>query len=212
VRNAPTDILEVESMALIDGHLSISFGIDSIQDGDATSWPIVPNRDITNEFLAPGTPLLPHHYQLAMGQRHQIYLIARVNLKQGETTAAYRCVAAVHHQWCYRSNPLEGVRKLEKLLKHQEATSLLREELRRYPEVIETNPDHPCPYAEWVLQNAFSRANIDVTESNFLDFSRILKATNKVVTICTSRLARAQTLIRDNSSSRYRERRRNHGR
>jgi hypothetical protein len=188
LRDTPTDGLGVESRALIDGNLSLSFDFASSQDGGATSWPIVPNTDISHAFLALGNPWLPSYRHLAMGQRHQIYLIARVNIKQGETAVAYRCVAAVHHQWCYRSRPLRGVIKLERLLKHQEATSLILQELHRYREVIETNPDHPCPYTEWVLQNAFSDANIDDMNSTMLSLSYILKATEKVVTICRSRL------------------------
>ncbi|KAH6903234.1 hypothetical protein BKA70DRAFT_1566863 [Coprinopsis sp. MPI-PUGE-AT-0042] len=44
-----------------------------------------------------------------MGRRHQAYLIARVTPKSGESTTAYRCVAAVHHQYCYREFTLQAI-------------------------------------------------------------------------------------------------------
>ncbi|KAH6903233.1 hypothetical protein BKA70DRAFT_1301980 [Coprinopsis sp. MPI-PUGE-AT-0042] len=118
-----------------------------------------------------------------MGQRHQVYLVARVTPKPGETATAYRCVAAVHHQWCYRTAPLRGVHKFERLVKQAEASLLIREELRKYPQRSGINPEHPCPYAEWVLQNAFSSIDIDDGESRHVDCASILKVGEPVETI-----------------------------
>ncbi|KAH6903230.1 hypothetical protein BKA70DRAFT_1060261, partial [Coprinopsis sp. MPI-PUGE-AT-0042] len=98
--------------------------------------------------------------------RHQAYLIARVTLNQGEMKTAYRCVAAVHHQWCRREIALLAIRRLERLLNQAEIALLVREDLRTYSQRNKVDPAHPCPYAEWILQNAFSRLDIDDNEES----------------------------------------------
>jgi hypothetical protein len=100
-----------------------------------------------------------------MGYRHQAFLIARVAPERNATTLKYRCIAGIHHQWCRGAQPLEAARRFERLAKQKVNASLLLEDIRQYPERVSKNPRMPCPYAAWILQNAFSVANIDDNSS-----------------------------------------------
>ncbi|EAU84356.2 hypothetical protein CC1G_01352 [Coprinopsis cinerea okayama7 len=93
-----------------------------------------------------------------MGQRHQAFLIAKVIPKKGDTIAKYRCVAAVHNQWCYGKLPLVYAHQFYVLAKKHEATILLREELAKYAENNAVDSDIPCPYATKLLEQAFTEA------------------------------------------------------
>lgn len=100
-----------------------------------------------------------------MGQRHQAFLIARIRPHGAPPTSSgqRRCVAAIHHQWCYGMRPLLAMRRLITLISHPENAAVVRAELRaidgRYgphsdeePEI----PDVPCPYAASLLFSAYS--------------------------------------------------------
>ena len=67
-----------------------------------------------------------------MGQRHQVFLIARL-VPHGSTDgkAYYRCVAARHHQWCYGTLPLAATYRFVTLLKNPNNVEIIRDELRR---------------------------------------------------------------------------------
>ncbi|GLB42897.1 hypothetical protein LshimejAT787_1203460 [Lyophyllum shimeji] len=96
-----------------------------------------------------------------MGQRHQAFLIARV-VPHGGTEAHYRCVAAVHHGWCYGRLPLQATRRLLTLIKDEDNAEIIREEIRtldgRYGRWKEEPvlPNLPCPYTSYLLEWAWS--------------------------------------------------------
>ncbi|KAF5338848.1 hypothetical protein D9758_015572 [Tetrapyrgos nigripes] len=102
-----------------------------------------------------------------MGQRHQVFLIARL-VPHGSTTgqAYYRCIAAHHHQWCYGTLPLKGTRRFLALLKNENNAEIIRDEIRRAQGVYGRNvigtdergplmPLMPCPYALFLLTQAW---------------------------------------------------------
>ncbi|KAK7440634.1 hypothetical protein VKT23_016982 [Stygiomarasmius scandens] len=66
-----------------------------------------------------------------MGQRHQVFLIARL-VPHGSTDgkAYYRCVVARHHQWCYGTLPLAATYRFVTLLKNPNNAEIIRDELR----------------------------------------------------------------------------------
>ena len=98
-----------------------------------------------------------------MGQRHQVFLIARVtpySKPLGETR--YRCVAALHHQWCYGRLPLNAATRFFTLIKQKENAEIIREEIlnihglygifRTRPQL----PEVPCPFTHYLMQSAWS--------------------------------------------------------
>ncbi|KIJ57363.1 hypothetical protein M422DRAFT_773947 [Sphaerobolus stellatus SS14] len=95
-----------------------------------------------------------------MGQRHQAFLIARVVPLDGDR-AQYRCVAALHHQWCYGTLPLRATSRFFKLVKQPQNAFIVREEISalhgKYAEYGDeaTIPDVPAPYTMFLLESAF---------------------------------------------------------
>jgi len=92
-----------------------------------------------------------------MGQRHQVFLIARVNSKaHGETPAEtrYRCIAALHHQWCYGRLPLKAARRFLTLAKQTDNAQIIREELQNFDNT--TSSKIPCPYSLFLLTSAWT--------------------------------------------------------
>ena len=95
-----------------------------------------------------------------MGQRHQVFLIARVRPHGSppDHPGRRRCIAACHHQWCYASLPLAATRRLVTLLKNPENALIIREELRAidgkygaYGAAPPNIPDIPCPFVASIL-------------------------------------------------------------
>ena len=64
-----------------------------------------------------------------MGQRHQVFLIARV-VPHNATQAKHRCIAALHHQWCYGDLPLLATRRLLTLIKQKDNAEIIRAEIQ----------------------------------------------------------------------------------
>ncbi|KAF5336256.1 hypothetical protein D9758_016062 [Tetrapyrgos nigripes] len=101
-----------------------------------------------------------------MGQRHQVFVIARL-VPHGSTTgqAFYRCIAAHHHQFCYGSLPLRGVNRFLALLRNENNASIIRDEIRRVQGVYGRRgespymPLMPCPYTLFLLSLAW---NVDM--------------------------------------------------
>lgn len=93
-----------------------------------------------------------------MGERHQVFAIAKV-VPHGSTDgkAYYRCVAAYHHQWCLGTLPLRATRRFLTLIKQKDNAELIRAELsgiqgkygRRKIKPIA--PDLICPYICFLL-------------------------------------------------------------
>lgn len=95
-----------------------------------------------------------------MGQRHQVFIIARIRTAQGETY--YRCVGALHHQWCYGTLPLFAASRFLILIKQKDNTAVVREELRliqgrygRWKELPEI-PHVPLPYTAFLLASSWT--------------------------------------------------------
>ena len=98
-----------------------------------------------------------------MGQRHQVYLISRVaphGKPLGETR--YRCIAALHHQWCSGSLPLRAATRFITLIKQKENAEIIREEINnihglygifRIPPKL---PEVPCPFAHFLMHSAWT--------------------------------------------------------
>jgi hypothetical protein len=103
-----------------------------------------------------------------MGQRHQVFLIARV-VPHGSTTgqAYYRCIAAHHHQWCYGSLPLRATRRFLTLIQNENNAQIIRDEIRRVQSVYGRHgqkpamPLMPCPYTLLLLIQAW---NVDLSD------------------------------------------------
>jgi hypothetical protein len=95
-----------------------------------------------------------------MGQRHQAFVIARVR-PQGSTTANYRCIAAIHHQWCYGRLPLRAAHRFIELVRQPRNAEIIGYEIDaihdkygRYEQEPDM-PDVPCPFVSILLQQAF---------------------------------------------------------
>ena len=102
-----------------------------------------------------------------MGQRHQAFVVARL-VPHGQTRPYYRCIAALHHQWCYGRLPLRAARRLLTLVKQKDNAEIIREEIRllqgkygrckRQPKI----PEVPSPYIGFLLASAW---NLDFDET-----------------------------------------------
>ncbi|KAJ3530372.1 hypothetical protein NMY22_g8601 [Coprinellus aureogranulatus] len=93
-----------------------------------------------------------------MGQRHQLFLVARVSKAPG-SPKAYRCVAAFHHQWCYGRLPLRCVARFKHLARVKDNADLIQRDLDRYPEGVEKSSAIPCPFISFLARGAFSTDN-----------------------------------------------------
>ncbi|KAF8211219.1 hypothetical protein K438DRAFT_1663649 [Mycena galopus ATCC 62051] len=97
-----------------------------------------------------------------MGQRHQVFLVARVAARsESAAKPRYRCLAAYHHQWCYGRLPLVAARRFLTLIKQKDNCKVVREELRslagKYGEGTSEPkmPDVPCPYSTFLMASAW---------------------------------------------------------
>ncbi|RDB21908.1 hypothetical protein Hypma_010968 [Hypsizygus marmoreus] len=106
-----------------------------------------------------------------MGQRHQAFVIAKV-VPHGQTQARYRCIAALHHQWCYGRLPLKATRRFLSVVKQKDNAEIIHEELRliqgkyaRWGEQPEKPkiPNVPCPYTAFLLGTSW---NLDFENKN----------------------------------------------
>ena len=102
-------------------------------------------------------------FPTTMGQRHQVFLIARVaphGKPLGETR--YRCIAALHHQWCYGRLPLQAATRFITLIKQKENAEIIREEISGINglygvfETAPRPPKVPCPFAHFLLLSALT--------------------------------------------------------
>ncbi|KAH9889353.1 hypothetical protein C8Q73DRAFT_707260 [Cubamyces lactineus] len=89
-----------------------------------------------------------------MGERLQVFLIAR-GPTQGRRWG-YQCVAALHHQWCFGTMPLQALHRFFNLLRQAENKAIVRDELRHCLQCLSNtdsifNPAVPCPYTSSLL-------------------------------------------------------------
>ena len=110
-----------------------------------------------------------------MGQRHQVFLIARVNSKAHEKTPTkiryYRCIAAFHHRWCCGRLPLKAARRFLTLAKQKDNAQIIREELRNFDNA--TSLHVPCPYSLFLLATAWT---VDLTPDNGYNSTGIIES------------------------------------
>lgn len=98
-----------------------------------------------------------------MGQRHQIYVIARVRCK-GETTSHRRCIAAYHHQWCYGRTALRSLSRFLRIASQPDNALMIRRDIAsvqgNWGEVLADAPrdyDYvPCPFVAYLLHLAWT--------------------------------------------------------
>ncbi|KAF8165997.1 hypothetical protein B0H34DRAFT_649747 [Crassisporium funariophilum] len=103
-----------------------------------------------------------------MGQRHQVYLIAKV-VPHDKTPreARYRCIGALHHHWCYGRAPLQATTRFMKLIKQKENAEIIREEINALHGlygVFSQKPDLPeipCPFAHFLVSSSWSGSYLD---------------------------------------------------
>jgi hypothetical protein len=103
-----------------------------------------------------------------MGQRHQAFVIARIR-PHGSTAAKYRCIAAIHHQWCYGRLPLLATHRFLKLVRQPRNAEIVQYEIdaihgqygrfKKKPAM----PKVPCPFVSILLQQAFS---VELSDEN----------------------------------------------
>ena len=111
-----------------------------------------------------------------MGQRHQVFLIARI-IPHGETHAKYRCVAALYHHWCYGSLPLCATRRLLTLLKKPEHVKIVAEEIRSLDgeygrwRVAPEMPRVPCVFSSFLMYSAFNYDLQDDPQDSYVNHS-----------------------------------------
>ncbi|KAJ6599201.1 hypothetical protein DFH09DRAFT_28564 [Mycena vulgaris] len=95
-----------------------------------------------------------------MGQRHQVFIVARV-AAHNTTVPRYRCVGAYHHQWCYGRLPLMATRRFLSLVKQKDNAKIVEEEIRalqgKYSlgKTKPSLPAVPCPYTLFLLASAW---------------------------------------------------------
>lgn len=104
-----------------------------------------------------------------MGQRHQVFLIARI-IPHGQTDPKYRCIGAYHYQWCFGTLPLKATLRFLTLIKQPDNADIIRHE------ISETNGKYgrwgeeprliriPCPYCLFLLASAW---NVDLDSSDY---------------------------------------------
>ncbi|KAI0653522.1 hypothetical protein C8Q70DRAFT_927520 [Cubamyces menziesii] len=106
-----------------------------------------------------------------MGQRHQIYLIARVRSRNGQSS--YRCVGAYHHQSCYGIYPLQAMARFLNLIARDENAAVIREELLEldgkygHPWKDNNIPEVPCPYSLFLVSIAW-QTDLEKMDYNYL--------------------------------------------
>ncbi|KAJ6599168.1 hypothetical protein DFH09DRAFT_1389279 [Mycena vulgaris] len=98
-----------------------------------------------------------------MGQRHQVFIVARV-AAHNTTVHRYRCIGAYHHQWF--SNvvsrlPLRAMKRFISLIKQKDNAKIVEEEIRAIQGKYGSGnaqpplPETPCPYALFLLASAW---------------------------------------------------------
>ena len=102
-------------------------------------------------LLSPLSETLLHLCIVNMGERFQVYLIARSQARTPQRFR-YQCIGAYHHQWCFETMPLRALHRFFTLLRQDENVVVVRDELRLLARTLEDvkpplyNPAVPCPY------------------------------------------------------------------
>ncbi|KAF9498471.1 hypothetical protein BDN71DRAFT_1412454 [Pleurotus eryngii] len=93
-----------------------------------------------------------------MGQRHQIWLIAKVVPRDStDNKAYYRSLGGFHNQWCYGRLPSRAVRRFVDLAKQKDNAEIIQIELDEMQNKYNRNangnrmPSYPCPYTQFLL-------------------------------------------------------------
>ncbi|KAI0062155.1 hypothetical protein BV25DRAFT_1772067, partial [Artomyces pyxidatus] len=98
-----------------------------------------------------------------MGQRHQVFVIARIRPHgDASTPPKYRCIAAFHHQWCYGSLPVRATHRFISLAKQKDNTEIIAAEIKAIQGlygVWQQKPDMPrvpAPFVAFLLATSWS--------------------------------------------------------
>ncbi|KAJ8698177.1 hypothetical protein PTI98_004915 [Pleurotus ostreatus] len=93
-----------------------------------------------------------------MGQRHHIWLIAKVVPRDStDNKAYYRSLGGFHNQWCYGRLPSRAVRRFVDLAKQKDNAEIIQIELDEMQNKYSRNanikqmPSCPCPYTQFLL-------------------------------------------------------------
>ncbi|KIJ63033.1 hypothetical protein HYDPIDRAFT_29729 [Hydnomerulius pinastri MD-312] len=93
-----------------------------------------------------------------MGQRHQVYVLARLR-PFGGGPPRHRCIARIHDQCCYGEMPVQATRRFFSLIKRRENMEIIKTELRDLDGKYggdEAFPPSPCPFIEFLTIAAWS--------------------------------------------------------
>ncbi|KAF8971382.1 hypothetical protein BDZ97DRAFT_1913870 [Flammula alnicola] len=122
-----------------------------------------------------------------MGQRHQVYIIARVVPHGNPDKPNYRCIGALHHQWCYGSLPLKAATRFLTLMKQKDNAEIIREEVRALNGLygstmreVPVIPNTPCPFTSFLLSSAWTT---DLSEPDNMYGSNTMRLPAKVGTL-----------------------------
>ncbi|KAH7924944.1 hypothetical protein BV22DRAFT_1065925 [Leucogyrophana mollusca] len=102
-----------------------------------------------------------------MGQRHQIYVVARIR-PAGGGPPAYRCVVALHDQVCYGTLPLKSARRFLALIKQRDNAAIVERELRNLDGKYEPKarlPKSPCAFLNFLTMTSWSTDLEDPTDA-----------------------------------------------
>lgn len=83
-----------------------------------------------------------------MGQRHQLFVVARVH-------GRYRCVAAFHSQWLYGNQAVMAAARILRRLSAVFAGRVIETELSVVPEDEDRVQGLPAPYITGLVLSAF---------------------------------------------------------
>ncbi|KAJ3504997.1 hypothetical protein NLJ89_g7647 [Agrocybe chaxingu] len=91
-----------------------------------------------------------------MGEKHQVFLIARIVPDGKPSEARYCCIAALHHQWTYGCLALKAVARFIALVKQKDNLEIIHDEIRSVNELygsLEPQQKLPrvlCPYLQFL--------------------------------------------------------------
>ena len=107
-----------------------------------------------------------------MGQKHQVFLIARITPHgQPLGVTRYRCIAALHDKWCFGRLPLIAAARFMMLIKQKENANLIRQEIHGLHGLYGTSgtpeiSDVQCSFVRFLLHSAWTS---DLNDNNPYD-------------------------------------------
>ncbi|KAI0057868.1 hypothetical protein BV25DRAFT_1862754 [Artomyces pyxidatus] len=96
-----------------------------------------------------------------MGQRHQVFVIARIR-PHGVATPEYRCIAVIHDQHCQGVQATQGIRRFLALVREKANAEIVLAEIKGMqglygrPNDLPAMPKTPAPFIVFLLAAAWS--------------------------------------------------------